>query len=1030
MRLLKKILKKILVLLLLYIAIILFTFFYFLIKKDQIAEELLLSINKQINGEVSFTDISFHPFKQFPSVSLVLNNFSFYQSSDTIHDILENPIAEFVDVYIAFDILDLLDKKITITKVIFENGSIDLIKYPNEKINILMALALRKIQNFEPKQAPKILNNEKVKTLKKVKPNKHPSISKTIKLKLNQIKLVDANITYNNQKNGNQSSFLLHKMLASLSLMPDSIVSSLVLKTEIKKLEVFDKWNFDDLELEIQTSLSMNRRDSLVKFEQSKILYRGTEFRLDGIIDFKRDGFVDFNMRGLDEGLGFLSLLLTKSGVENITSGKFMLKGKLKGSLKEEIPELSIDFGVEDLSLKIPSGTDSIKNFNMHGTFLSGNKEDLSLAILKIDTLNGLLPGGYVDGIFEMQNLTEPQIGYKIDLKANIEGLENVIQQNYIDSLKGFIDFHDEFKGVLFLKRGWVDEKKGNLTLKFDSASFQIPGAIKIDNISGSVTNRNSRVQLNKIKIQSGKSDLQINGDIRNLPNLIFDEGKRIITNLTIKSKLFVLKDFLPFDTINRPGFSYRFRNFGTKIRLSASNSDLKEYKITPAFQLSIQDFHASIDSFLVPFTIKKGNITLSEIEGAFLLHWFDFDIRSGAGKLKLNGNYKQQKGKAPRLNTLLNVRQINLTKIFYTGLIDSNISLLNSDINGNVNLNFGYTNDENKKINQAELSADSLNFKEGKNVLQLHSLRFIAGNISFGHAFGKNPLASLNAKMELGAKRIWSNYYKVNNVFYKINANNGTYTITPENDSWFGVKASGKFIVSPFKDIPTYSFDYSVKQFSLGKLFANFLEDSLLTGKMDFALKLNFNGSTKDSILKSMRGNVHVRGNNLVLYGLDIDDFLKNFQQNKNFSLFDIGLVLYAGPLGLLTGKRKDLAKIEVTDWSKKSRIINLVSDWSIKNDSLIADDIAFTTKNNRIALNGKYSYNADILDFNIALLDYNGCSILNQRFVGLSDKPKMVGKNGFNKVSASGANLIKQKAKTNCNPFYKGSLAHPKGN
>jgi len=1027
MRLLKKILKKILVLLLLYLGIILFAFIYFLIKKDQIAEVLLLSINKQINGEVSFTDISFHPFKQFPSVSVVLNNFNFYQSSDTIHDIFENPIAEFDDVYIAFDILDLLDKKITITKVIFENGSIDLIKYPNEKINILMALALKKNQNIETKKAPKIVNNEKVKPLKKIKPNKHPSISKTIKLKLDQIKLVDANITYNNQKNGKQSSFLLHKMLASLSLMPDSIVSSLVLKTQIKKLEVFDKLNFNDLEVELQTSLSMNRNDSLVKFEQSKILYKGTEFRLDGIIDFKGDGFVDFNMKGSDKGLGFMSLLLTKSGIENITSGKFVLKGKLKGHLNEEIPELSIDFGLQDLSLKIPNGTDSIQNFNMHGTFISGNKADLSLAILKIDTLNGQLPGGYVDGFFEMQNLTEPKIGYKIDLKANIDGLENVIQQNYIDSLKGFIDFHDEFKGILYLNKGWMDEKKGNLALKFDSISFQIPGAIKIDNLSGSVTNRNSRVQLNKINIRSGKSDLLIYGEIKNLPNLIFDEGKNIVANLSIKSKLFVLKDFLPFDSINNSGFQYRFRNLKTKIHAAASNADLKQYKITPSIQLSIQDFHASIDSFLVPFTIKKGNIVLSEINDAYILRWFDFDMRSGASKLQLNGTYKQQTGKAPRLKALLKGKQINLTKIFYPGLVDGSISLLSSELNGNVNLEFSYTNDDNKKINQAELHADSLTFKDGKNVIRINSLKFIAGNISYGAFFGINPLASLNAIMELHAKKITSNYYKLNDVFYKINANKGIYTVTPENDSWFGVKANGKFIVSPFKDPPTYSFDYSVKQFSMGKLFANFLEDSVLTGKMDFALKLNFTGSNKDSIIQSMHGNVHIRGSNLVLYGLDIDDFLKNFQQNRTFSLFDIGLVLYAGPIGLLATKRNDLAKIEVSDWRKKTLITNLVSDWKIQNDSLIADDIAFTTKNNRIALKGKYNYDADILDFNIALLDYNGCSILNQRFAGLSDKPKMVGSNLFNKVSTSAANRLKQSAKVNCKPFYKGILTHP---
>ena len=51
-----------------------FIYFY----KDQIAEKILLAANDNQNGEIRFSDISFNPLVQFPSVSIQLNDFSYF----------------------------------------------------------------------------------------------------------------------------------------------------------------------------------------------------------------------------------------------------------------------------------------------------------------------------------------------------------------------------------------------------------------------------------------------------------------------------------------------------------------------------------------------------------------------------------------------------------------------------------------------------------------------------------------------------------------------------------------------------------------------------------------------------------------------------------------------------------------------------------------------------------------------------------------------------------------------------------------
>jgi hypothetical protein len=144
---LKKILKIFLYLMSLFVFLIGTFFLYFLVKKDDIAAGLLLGLNENINGEVRFSDIYLDPFAQFPYISLALENFSLYEHEEGDRTILEDPVTEFENVFVAVDFFDLFADRFVVTKVLFSDGYLDIVRYQNRHHNFEIALEKKKSQN-------------------------------------------------------------------------------------------------------------------------------------------------------------------------------------------------------------------------------------------------------------------------------------------------------------------------------------------------------------------------------------------------------------------------------------------------------------------------------------------------------------------------------------------------------------------------------------------------------------------------------------------------------------------------------------------------------------------------------------------------------------------------------------------------------------------------------------------------------------------------------------------------------------------
>ncbi len=1015
---LKKILKIILYLVSLFVFLTGVFFLYFLVKKDDIAASLLLGLNENINGEVRFSNIYLDPFAQFPYISLALEDFSLYEHEEDERTILEDPVTEFENVFVAVDFFDLFDDKFVVTKVLFANGYLDIVKYQNRQHNFEIALEKKK-SGAEKKvvvKRKKTTTKDSTQIAKKRK-KKKSFIGKNLRLNLNRISLKNVHLEYNSQLDGSQHNFFIYSMVSSLSIMPDTIKTNLYLKSEIKNLELSKNTSFDGLVTQLNSRFSIARNDSILWIEPSKLVFSRAEFRIKGMLDLKEQGYVDLKVRGADKQLGFLNLLLSKSGLENLKTGSLFLNGSLRGSLKDEIPELSVNFGIRDLSVRIPQETDSIKNLKLYGSFVSGSKKDLSKAILKIDTLKAVLPNGYLDAVFRIKKFPSPDIDYKISLLAKVQGFEKLFRQSFIDSLEGYVELESEFKGSFGADYKSMNVEKSKLHLKLDSTSFKISNSLAFSSLSGFISGDHNKLELENIKFNVAETDLKMNGNLENLSNLLVDKGKKIRAKLTIQSNLIRPNDFLTLNSKNQNNFNLNIRNLDIRVKASAKKNDLFEFEHIPKIRININKLTGHVDSISKPLNFDKGLLLLADYKEGYQLSFDNFRIKAANSKLLGNINYlSEKKGKA-RLNIKAEMKQLRLIDILDNALIDSAMLMMLSPLTSLIDCRFQI---KDNKFRQFQLLLDKLNYQEKNNKTQLNNVVLK----SKGFYFNNDKWDDLIGKFSLRIGKIKARYYNFNEVVYSIDAKNKKITVVPENDSILGVKAEGKLIISPYEKPPTYSLDYSLKQFPVGEMFVNFLEDSILSGKADFYMNLNFKGNDEKSILQTLDGKIRLRAKNLTLYGANLDKFIDSYRKSHTLNFLDIGVVIYAGPIGLLATKGGGFARVKVTDRKKKSLIDRMISDWKIVSDSLIVDDVAIRTRQNRIALKGWYSYKSDSLDFKIGLLNKKGCSDLTQGFSGSSKKPEIDNLGFFSILEPKNNN------KKECTVFYKGKLEHAENN
>ncbi len=266
----------------------------------------------------------------------------------------------------------------------------------------------------------------------------------------------------------------------------------------------------------------------------------------------------------------------------------------------------------------------------------------------------------------------------------------------------------------------------------------------------------------------------------------------------------------------------------------------------------------------------------------------------------------------------------------------------------------------------------------------------------------------------------------------FSVAATEGVFDFQPVTMRAYGGQGSGTMHMDRSLEEPTLALNYKLTQFRIEQYFKPPASGKSFSGLMDFATSLSMHGRTRPAMRQSAKGEMSLSGKNLTLNGMDLDKELPKFASSQSFNLIDLGAVLLVGPVGLAATKGYELSTLGgQTGGSTPVRTV--VSRWNVEKGVAYAKDVALTTPENRLALQGGLNFvNNEYQDVVIALIDANGCAEVRQKFSGpfnkpVADKSRILNPAGpFMKLLEKAKTLVAGPGK--CDVFYTGSLAAPK--
>jgi uncharacterized protein involved in outer membrane biogenesis len=272
----------------------------------------------------------------------------------------------------------------------------------------------------------------------------------------------------------------------------------------------------------------------------------------------------------------------------------------------------------------------------------------------------------------------------------------------------------------------------------------------------------------------------------------------------------------------------------------------------------------------------------------------------------------------------------------------------------------------------------------------------------------------------------------EIDNIKSPVKAEKGVIHLAPLTMDIVGAKGEGNVTADKSEADAVYKINLKVSKLDFAKLQESFGTKKLIGGKGDLVASLTMKEKGGRNLLSGMDGTFSLRGDNLVIYTMDLDKVLSSYETSQKFSLVDVGAFFIAGPLSTVALKGYRYGDVYYQTQGGPGVITQFISHWKIKNGVADATDCALATHHNRVALKGKLDLvNERYEDVIVALLDDKGCAKFTQGIKGPFGSPQIGAVSAFESLAGPISHLYR-KAKRflrggKCEVFYNGSVQQP---
>ena len=587
-----------------------------LLKKDAIVQELVANANKDFKGKITLSEAQISPFKNFPYISIDLKGFQLFETKNKE----EKPIIDIEDVYVGFDLWTIISGKFEIKTINLANGEIKITQYQDNSFNLVKA--------FEPIKEVEDLEEEFHIDLKKIK----ISNVDILKTNLADTLVIEAFI------NKAETRFKKDETYIKMGLEATFVFN--IIKD--KDTTFVNNKHFD-----LATDFSFHKKTHVLAFEPSTVQLENGLFGMEGSIDIDDDLNMDLEFSGKKSNFDLLiafapeDLIPTLEKYDN--QGEIFFSSSIKGkSSKGNLPYIEAKFGCKNGFFDNTISHKKLNEMAFSAYFTNGEKRNLETSAFYLTDFTAKPEAGRFKGNLKVVNFLSPEIDLKLDSDFDLDFLSKFFNLNDLSNLTGNVQLSMNFHDIIDLTQPEKSLEKLNqayssellvTNLNFKSDSYHLP----VKNLNLKATMDGNDFKMEYCRLQLGKSNLELEGKISNIPAIIHQTNGEVVSEIHVKSKLLDFKELTSFDTIKQKPFDEKIRNLKLDLAFKGAANTFIQSKSLPIGDYFIQDFYAKLENYPHAFhdfdgglKITENDITISKFDGEIDATDFHFD-----GKLK-----------------------------------------------------------------------------------------------------------------------------------------------------------------------------------------------------------------------------------------------------------------------------------------------------------------------------------------------------------------------------------------------------------
>lgn len=712
--------------------------------------------------------------------------------------------------------------------------------------------------------------------------------------------------------------------------------------------------------------------------------------------------------------------------------GTATINADVKHEAKDTLPVIDLNYDLSEFRFTIPEMKQNLEAFKISGNYNSGQAADLSEAIMTAETLSLKLGESTLQGNFTLLNRVKPKVKASLGLSLNLDDFSQVIPDSMLQNLEGRVGLNLEYDGGMLNDSTWIMPSSESVKIKIDKLRCRVPAINDKAYLDGMLSGSYDSLHISGLDIETGNTQLTLKGDVLNITSMSSDYKDIHLSNGKIIAECFDLPQFIQWLPTTPPGFKDRF---GYKIKDADVNVDASftkdlyaTDKTQPFVYVDVASGFGKMDSLLPPFDIGRVKINIAKDKTTKIISFPEleliFDEASASGNLYIYAN--EMKYDSLKTNLILDKIQPNELLTYYKA-----DSLKHKDttlLNGNFDIFMSYDRvDKFRKFENLNLNLSDIEYQTSKDTLVCEKFQMLISDVIYDNKAKPSMLASLSANSSIDIKKTMTKVGYINSINTTLTAKNGEFYISDISSDYQSESARGELVYKPYATPAMLSAEYRINEFSTDELFRRLNTDPLINGFVSMDLKLKAQSTNTEELLETLEGSVLVKGENLILYGLELDKLMYKIDRTQNFNLIDVAGLVVAGPLGLVVTKGANATSIFINNKEDSTHINAVTSVLTVDSGIVILSDVAFSTVENRVALKGNIDLPKSALNIRAAIVDSNGVATWQQGVDGNFSDPKISEIKPVKSILKPIDNLVKDVFDVDGDVFYNGTVNHP---